>query len=166
MLKNLVVFGFLLVSVYASAQSLAETRTQYPEAVKNSEVATKLDEELTDVKLTDKPVLAAYKGAALTLKAKFAKGIKHKKEFFKEGVSFIEAAVKADSTNIEIRYLRMSVQENSPKILGYHKDVAEDKAFILKNYSVVSSRNLKDAVKKFVLNSDNFDASEKEKFLN
>ncbi|WP_026450844.1 hypothetical protein [Aequorivita capsosiphonis] len=163
MKNSFLIFSILFVSTLANAQDLNEIRAEYPQAVESSEITTKLDVDLANVNATDNPVLVAYKGAILTLTAKFSKGIKHKKEFFKEGVSLIEAAVKADDTNIEIRYLRLSVQENSPKFLGYHEDIEEDKEFILMNYAAVNSKDLKNVIKGFALNSENFNESERAK---
>ncbi len=150
------------ISVTGSAQGLKEIRSEYPKAVENSEIATKLDGELTSVSSSSKPVLLAYKGAILTLKAKFAKSRSDKKEFFKEGVSLIENAKEAESPNIEIRYIRLSVQENSPRFLGYHKNIEEDKQFILKHYAAIASKELKGVLKNFILRSENFDAAEKQ----
>jgi hypothetical protein len=161
MFKELFIFCALLFSIIGSTQELKEIRTLYPKAVESTEIATKLEGELTNVNSSSKPVLLAYKGAVLTLKAKFAKSKKDKKEFFKEGVFLIESAVKAESSNIEIRYLRLSVQENSPRFLGYHKNIEEDKQFFLKNYASISSAELKQIVKDFVMTSENFDESEK-----
>ena len=45
-------------------------RAQYPKAVESTEITTKLDGELASVTSSGKPVLIAYKGAVLTLKAK------------------------------------------------------------------------------------------------
>ena len=109
------------------------------------------------------PILLAYKGAVLTLKAKFAEKRKDKKIFFKEGVTLIENAIDREESNLEIRYIRMSVQENAPKVLGYHKELENDKNFILKHYDT-SKSVVKDVIKAFVLRSDNFSAAEKAKF--
>lgn len=157
-------FILFFVSFISNAQDLKEIRVQYPKAVENADAATKLDGALVKLNSSSKPILFAYKGAVSTLKAKFAKRKNEKKEFFKAGVSLIESAVKAEPSNIEIRYIRMSVQENSPKFLGYHKNIEEDKQFILKNYTNVSSKELKDVIKDFVLKSENFDDTEKNLF--
>ncbi len=161
MSKELFIFCALLFSIIGNAQELKEIRTLYPKAVESTEIATKLEGELTNVNSSSKPVLLAYKGAVLTLKAKFAKSKKDKKEFFKEGVSLIESAVKTEPSNIEIRYIRMSVQENSPRFLGYHKNIEEDKQFFLKNYASISSAELKQIVKDFVMTSENFSEIQK-----
>ncbi|MDC7999467.1 hypothetical protein POV26_00295 [Aequorivita todarodis] len=161
---KIVIFVALFLSTWINAQDVKEVRTQYPKAVSNAEIAAKLDGELSTVTSSGKPVLLAYKGAVLTLKAKFAKKKSDKKDFFKEGVALIESAVSADASNIEIRYIRLSVQENSPKFLGYHKNIEEDKEFILKHYGSISSAELKEIVKDFAMKSENFDETEKKSF--
>ncbi|MCB0464815.1 MAG: hypothetical protein KDC78_03935 [Aequorivita sp.] len=146
------------------SQDLAELRSQYPKADENAEITKKLNGELSNVVQTDNPILVAYKGAILTLMAKEAKKIKDKMSFFKEGVSFLESAVKADPLNIEIRTIRLSVQESAPRFMGYDKSEDEDKKFILDNYIKSSSKVIREFVRNFVLNSDSFDKSEKETF--
>ena len=157
------IFLFLLsfISIIGNAQDLKEVRELYPNAVENFENTTKLDAELQTVNNTEKPVLIAYKGAVKTLKAKFTKSKSDKKEFFKEGVALIEDSVIADPDNIEVRYLRLSVQENSPRFLGYHKNIEAYKEFILKNYTNTSPKELKSVIKDFVMKSQNFSESEK-----
>lgn len=162
-MKYLIIIVFL-ISAAGTAQDLNGIRSAYLKAVESAEITAQLDGVLAKINSSNKPVLLAYKGAVSTLKAKFAKSRSDKKEFFKEGVSLIESAVKADPSNVEIRYIRMSVQENSPRFLGYHKNIAEDKEYILKDYKSISSADLKKLVKDFVLKSENFDDSEKKSF--
>ncbi len=157
---------FFLILVFSCflghAQDLEQIRKSYPPAVESAEITKKLNSELSNITSNNDPVSVAYKGAVLTLMAKFAKSKKDKKKYFKEGVSLIENAVSADSKNIEIRYIRLSVQENSPKFLGYHKNIEEDKQFILKNFAKVNSKDLKANIKEFVESSDNFNVAEKQ----
>lgn len=159
-MKYVALMVFFL-SIASTAQDLNKIRSAYPKAVQSVENAAKLDAELTKINSSGKSELLAYKGAISTVKAKFAKKKSEKKDFFKAGVSLIESAVKADPSNIEIRYIRMSVQENSPKFLGYHKNIEADKGFILGHYSNISSKELKGIIKEFVLKSENFSESEK-----
>lgn len=162
-MKYLIFIAFFVFSV-GNAQDLKDIRSEYPKAMQSAEFTAEFDGNFKNIDSSNKAVLVAYKGAVSTLKAKFAKSRSDKKEFFKEGVSLIESAVKAEPSNIEIRYIRMSVQENSPKFLGYHKNIEEDKQFILKNYANVSSKELKDGIKSFVLKSENFTENEKTEF--
>ncbi len=164
MKRKLSIFIALLVTFYASSQDLNQIRAQYPNAVDSAEITSQLDTEISKVENPEKPVLIAYKGAITTLTGKFAKGISEKVRLFKQGVSLIENAIAADASNIEIRYIRMSVQENAPRILGYHNHIDEDKAFILKSYGNISSKELKDIIKDFILHSKNFSEKERSNF--
>lgn len=161
-MKYLFLIAFF-ITVFGAAQDLNSIRLQYPDAVKSSELTDKMVNELSNLTSEKHTTLLAYKGALLTLKAKFSKSKNEKKEFFKEGVVLIENEIKADASNIEIRYLRISVQENSPRFLGYHQNIKEDKEFILENYSRISSRVLKDVIFEYVLESKSFEANEKSK---
>lgn len=152
------------ISTIAAQPSLAELRAEYPKAVNSKEITLKLHENLSPVTKNDDKVLVAYKGAVLTLMAKFTKSKQEKKDFFKEGVGLIELAVKSDPENIEIRCIRLGVQENSPKFLGYHKNIEEDKQFILKNFSDITSKELKGFIKDFIIKSENFESAEKRSF--
>lgn len=163
-MDKVILFLFSLISIVGNAQDVNTLRAQYPEAVESSAITAKMDAELFKVENAGKPVLLAYKGAVLTLKAKFSKKKSEKKEFFKEGVGFIESAVSADGSNIEIRYIRLSVQENLPRFLGYHKNMEEDKQYLLKYYSTISTALVKEVVRDFVMKSVIFDESEKKLF--
>lgn len=156
-------FFIFFVSFISNAQDLKTIRIQYPKAVETAEITAKLDGELANINSSSKPVLVAYKGAVSTLKAKFAKLKKEKKDFFREGISLIESAIKAAPSNIEIRYLRLGVQENSPKFLGYHKNIETDKSFILKNFATVSSKELREVIRDFVMKSESFSTIERNK---
>tara|TARA_R110002049_G_scaffold1687_14_gene12838 strand:- start:2193 stop:2639 length:447 start_codon:yes stop_codon:yes gene_type:complete len=142
---------------------LTQLRQDYIEASGNIELIESLSQDLMSVSKGDKNIYVAYKGAVLAMKAKYTKG-KERKELFKEGAELIEFAVASDSDNIEIRVVRLSIQENVPKILRYHSSISEDKEFIKKNYQLVTSKSLKNFIKGYVLQSDGFTTAEKDLF--
>ena len=109
-------------------------------------------------------MLVAYKGALLTVKAKFSGPIKDKKKYFKEGVALLEHAISREPENIEIRCLRMGVQENSPKILKYKGNIDEDKNFLLDHYATVKNEEVKELIQGFVRQSEHFGDAEKQLF--
>jgi len=162
-MKGLLLIG-LFISFFATPPELTKVRSDYVLAAGNKEITYKLYEELSTVTKNDNKVLLAYRGAVLTMMAKYAKKKNNKKEFFKEGAELIEYAVTAKPDNIEIRVIRMSIQENSPKFLKYNKNIPEDKEFILTNYKSTSSKTIRNFVKAYVLDSKGFNASEKEIF--
>lgn len=163
MFQKLVLPVILLFSVIGISQNLETIRAQYPKAKDDSELTNHLYEELAGVSESD-VVLSAYKGAISSLKADFARRIRDKKEYFKEGAALLDHAVAADPENIEVRYLRLTVQENAPAIVGYRGNIDEDKEIIKKNFASVKSESLKSVIKGFVAISSHFDEVERETF--
>ena len=163
-MKVKLVFLFLGLNMAYFSPDLSSVRVKYPEASKNEQEAKKLHDELISISKNDLPVLIAYKGAVTTMMANYAQGIKDKKLFFKEGKELLEHAVEAEPDNIEIRCIRLSVQENAPKITGYRKNIAEDKKRILDSYSLSTDKGAKDFIKGYVARSDSFSEIEKQLF--
>ena len=61
---------------------------------------------------------------------------------FLKGKDKLEHLINNYSNNIELRFLRLTIQENLPKILGYNENINEDKTFINKNLHLVSDQDL------------------------
>ena len=76
----------------------------------------------------------AYKGALLMKKANYVKGAASKLDFFRKGRKLLDAAVNSDPSNAEYRFIRLTIQENAPKILRYNKNIAEDKRILVAGY--------------------------------
>ncbi|GHC42359.1 hypothetical protein [Ulvibacter litoralis] len=157
-------YFFLCVSFFGKVPELSELRDSYIAANGNQERTLAFYESLSEVTKKDKTVLVAYKGASTIMQAKFAKGKDQKKDLFKEGALLLEYAVASEPNNIEIRVIRMSIQENVPKFLKYNKNISEDKEFITTHYSTLTNAGLKEFVKSFVMHSEGFTASEREAF--
>lgn len=159
MLRNIILTGLILITFQMNSQNLEQIRSEYPSAESSEQITQRLDEDLTNVP-SEKTILMAYKGAIKTLQAKFAKKVRDKKEFFKEGVALIENAIQTDSENIELRYIRLTVQENAPRIVGYRDSIEEDKEFIINNFERSPSESVKATIRNFANISDNFDDEE------
>jgi hypothetical protein len=159
----------LIISLIASfllftLQELSDVRRLFVEAPVNVVKSEAFYDFIGNYNREDK-VLWAYKGAAITLKAKFAKTLKEKKRLFTEGVQWIENAVKSEPNNVEIRLIRLSIQENAPKILNYKKNIEEDKKLLLSNLEQ-QNLSLKEYIKKYIKQSDIFTDKEKKSILN
>ncbi|MDT7828604.1 hypothetical protein RQM65_08005 [Pricia sp. S334] len=140
---------------------LATVREEYREASQNEEATKALYQALTGVGKDDNTVLVAYRGAVTTMMADYAQGIKDKKTLFKEGRELLEHAIETEPDNVEIRCIRLSVQENVPKITGYHKEIEADKQFILENCASMTDKGAKAFVKRYVSQSEAFTEAEK-----
>ncbi|MCK0145109.1 hypothetical protein MWU78_05570 [Arenibacter sp. F26102] len=157
-------FLLLLISPSLFTPDLAQIRKDFILATNNRESALDLMDKLEPLTKDDNKILVAYKGAVMALSAKYSKENEERKNLFKNGISFLEYAVSQKPENIEIRCLRLSIQENSPKFLKYKSNIQEDKTFILNHYKKTNSQLVKDFVKSFILQSTEFNTEEKQGF--
>lgn len=155
-------FIAFFVLMGALTPKLSQIRADYSNARGDAEKISKLHQELASVSKEDKKELVAYKGAVLTVMAKHTKSKKEKKEFFKEGAGLLEYAVAQAPNNIEIRTIRLSIQENAPKFLKYHGSIDEDKEFILKNYKTIAGAEIREFVRSYIQQSEAFSDAEKD----
>ncbi len=140
---------------------LTTIRKIYPTAA-NSELESKeLHTLLSNISTVDNKTLVAYKGASLCMMAKFAKKISDKKNEFTEGAKLIELAIKSEPNNIELRLIRLSIQENIPMFIDYKRNIKQDKEYLLANYKKQVSPIL-EYIENFMLQSKSFTESEKQ----
>ena len=153
-------FSLLLWINFAVNPDLAAIRKMYPDVAKSEANAKEFTEKLAGIANSDEKILVAYKAASILVDSKFESLIGSKISRFKEGAKLLEATLKSDPNNIEIRMIRLSIQEDVPGITGYKKNIKEDKKFITAHYAEQTGA-LKEYLKDFVLQSKSF--SEKEK---
>ncbi len=101
-------------------------------------------------------IFKGYHGAALALKASFAWNPFNKLSYFNKGRKMIDTAIKSEPDNIELRMIRLSIQSNAPRIVGYYKNIQEDKEYILKNVADSSPNDLKIYIEGFIQHSGEF----------
>lgn len=154
--------SFVLLFSTVQTLDLDTVRQAYKDAAKNQENVDAFYKSMQTVSKTDQMELVAYKGAAIALKARSSKTLKEKKDGFIEGVAYIEYAIKTEPNNIEPRFVRLGIQENTPKLLKYKDAIEDDKQFILKQFQYISSSNLKNHIKDFILQSTVFTDEEKQ----
>jgi hypothetical protein len=80
---------------------------------------------------TTAPLLLGYKGMANLMLAYHALNPYTKLKHFLQGKHLLNRAIALAPEQLELRYLRFTVQTNAPKFLGYSGDISEDKALIL-----------------------------------
>ena len=161
-MKTSIFIFILLLGLFSP--SLTKVRTDYKKSFNNKEVTLQLNKYLAKVKKTDKKLLVAYKGAVLILMAKYSKVIKEKNFFFKEGATLLNFAIFEEPANVEMRCIRLSIQENAPKLLKYRANKTEDKQFIKDGYDTIKSATIKTYVRGFIMQSKSFSDEEKKEF--
>jgi len=156
--------SFFIAVILFMPTDITSVREKFLSAAKSDQAADELYASLKDVSNDSaETTLVAYKAASLTLKAKYEKGLLSKKKLFTEGAKLLEAVIKRGADNYEARLIRLSIQENAPKITGYNKKIAEDKAFLISNYKR-QKPGLKEFTMGFVDNSKSFTKEEKATF--
>src|SRR6185312_878917 len=131
--------SFFLCTLF-SLSSLAQ---KFDKAVFYQVIETKdsikINEQLNLVQNSAIKEKQAYEGALLLKKAGAIANKKDKLATFKAGKRKLESALEKDSSNTEYRFLRLMIQENAPKILGYHNNLEKDNIYIRKNYKTLST---------------------------
>ena len=150
----------LCLSVGFSLPSVEMVRENYKIALQSKENVQKFYNLLQAIP-DNGSILAAYSGASRMMYARYAK---NRTELLKEGKKYIENAVQTHSNNSEIRFIRLSVQENLPKIVPYRQNIEEDKQFLIENMKNESAE-LKNYIKDYIKTSKIFTEEEKNKLL-
>lgn len=141
-----IILALLLISSFkALASDLEYVRARFDKAVGSAEVCKDLMQKLAGK--TD-PASLAYLGAAETIWANHTSNPLSKLNTFRKGVKKIEQAVAKDPNNVEVRFIRYSIQKNCPDFLGYSDNLSEDKNFIVKNKGQVKSAALLSMIQK------------------
>ena len=155
------VFSILLFLSFSNIPEITDIRKLYSSVVISENNAKEFASKLADIAKEDNKTLFAYKGASIVIMSRYKKEIADKSKKFKEGAKMIEFAVTSEPNNIEIRLIRLSIQEKAPKIVNYNKNKKEDKNFLLDHYKEQSG-NLKAHIKNFMLQSKSFSPAEKQ----
>jgi hypothetical protein len=128
-LPLILLFTHLLLST--NCQNLFDKKVFY-EILSASDLKL-IDSEL--LKLTKQAHLSPYVGTLLMKKAGLISNPQQKLELFKSGKTKLEDALQKDTSHVEFRFLRLIIQENSPKILQYNKEIKRDASYLRKNYT-------------------------------
>src|SRR6185503_17381598 len=109
------------------------SRSEYYAALESEDslsinrLLTILGDDTTDASL-------AYSGALLMKKSGLKKSINEKIELFKQGRMLLERAIENGNNNPELHFLRLTIQENCPRILNYYDNINEDAELVKQTY--------------------------------
>jgi hypothetical protein len=107
-----------------------QIREDYIASINDSGKADKLCNQLEDIK-NPSAVIMAYLGSVQAIKAKHAWNPVSKMSYLSKGFETINKAVAKDPNQLEVRFLRFSLQYYVPSFLGYNKSLMDDKNKIL-----------------------------------
>jgi len=137
-MKSFFVSSFFLFCVTLSAFSalkqktdITEIRKQMLRAINSSKVTDSLYSNLRIISKKP-PLVTAYVGALEALKAKNSWNPYNKIKYLNISGKTVDEAVNASPNDMEIRFIRFSIQSNLPHFLGLDKDITADKTEIIK----------------------------------
>jgi len=129
---------YLFVISEMRADILDDVRKNYDKMASNEELCKSAIANLKGTKNNSSTHLG-YLGGLQTIWANHVFSTMSKLNTFKEGKKNIEEAIKKEPDNVELRFIRLSVQKNAPSFLGYKSNITEDIQFIKNNRSQIKS---------------------------
>lgn len=136
MRKQFFVAAFLLLLCgLANAAGLFQKfeKSAFYEAMASGDVK-QVNAQLDIVQTAPAGLRDGYEGALLMRKAGLVPVPKTKLKYFKSGRIKFQTAYNADSTNTELHFLRLTIQEHAPKIVKYNSDLRADKQYVVEHY--------------------------------
>ena len=136
--------AFAIMSFAAHAQTGSGKQAFYQAIASNS--ASVWNKQLEAVNTLAGNDRSAFHGALLMRKSGAQKTPGQKLSMFKQGHKLLEGAINQEVKNPEYRFLRLMIQENAPKIVGYNNNITDDARLVKASY-----KSFPDAVQKAVL---------------
>ncbi|WP_242928545.1 hypothetical protein [Pontibacter vulgaris] len=114
----------------ASGYKITDLREHYLMASKSSENARRFNDHMYKYKESN-PVILAYRAASEATMAKHAWNPYQKMKHINKAAELFDEAVKRDSHNPEIRFLRFTMEHYVPRYLNMSAHLEEDKKYII-----------------------------------
>lgn len=128
----------LLIPVVFGFSSLEFDKARFYQSLK-SESIEEIQEEIEKLENEKTGNMDAYKGTLFIKMSKYLTAPKDKLTSFNRGKALLESAIQSYPKNIEYRFLRLTIQENCPKMLNYNQNIKEDTEMVLQNFDKVDA---------------------------
>lgn len=142
--------SFCLAVIHLHAGNLIELRNMFYQSTENGTAAEHFFNQLQEVNEDSSAIKIGFKGMSYLLQAKHVMNPFTKFSYFNEGTGLIDASIAKDSTNIELRFFRLSVQENAPRFLGYYEEIETDKTMIQNKLPEEQDLDLKNKITNYL----------------
>lgn len=136
LLTKIILISFLVLGnnqLLLARQPATIDRSSYYKAISSANLEM-INSAILAVNNSTEKNKQAFEGALIMKRAGLLKGASNKLKEFKAGKQKLEDVLNDNKDNAELRFLRLIIQENAPKILGYHKDLEEDHRYIVANF--------------------------------
>lgn len=150
----LLLFVFSTQFGFAQDELLDNVRRNIPFVFKTDTVCFAMFQAFESTDISGNNTLLGYKGAVELGMARHDSNPFKKMSFFSDGKKHLEEAIAKDHDNIELRFLRLTIQVHLPAFLGYSENVESDKAFVQNHLYEAKSEAFKTRVKNFIAHAE------------
>jgi len=157
------ILALILSFINCNAENISqnEIRLLYQKAATDEKSCLKLISLLEAYDEQNNVLCAGYKASAIIINAKYNLIPYTKFSLFSTGKKMLEKSIQADIQNIELRYLRFTIQTKIPKFLNYSDSIEKDKTYLLKSVTTLKDNMLKQLIISFLLQSNSLTNAEK-----
>lgn len=147
-MKFLTALILMMVSNFLTMSDVevATLRKLYYEAAENKTAVKKLSALLAKVNENSDAILIGYRGATEMMEAKYAFNPVTKLSRFNKGKNYLEKAIKKEPKQVELRFIRFSIQTNLPSFLGYNDHIKTDKNLLFNAVPSLTDKQLKNNI--------------------
>lgn len=134
---------FFSGSYPANDPSVGSVRLKFHNSMSSERICKALITQLGPYNEKNNPLLMGYRAGATMLMAKHSLNPFNKLSYFKKGKTMLEKAIQAENNNVELRFLRYTIQTNVPSFLGYSSELIKDRSFLQQSVAGVRDAELK-----------------------
>ena len=146
----LMIFITSTSAAFPKGDDLLKVRKYYYLAINSKEKFKDFENILVKYSNPDNTILG-YIGMSFMLKAKYAWLPNYKMEYFTKGKNFLESAISKAPNNIELKFMRFCIQNNTPSFLRYNNNLEKDKSQIFKSFSSIVDDDLKFRISNYMI---------------
>ena len=131
------------IACYASKEDVENIRMLFHKAQSSEKACLELIDRLEPYNESNNVLFMGYRACAVMLMAKHVFNPFGKLSYFKKGKEMLERAIKPDLDNVELRFLRYTIQTNVPFFLNYNQYKEIDRLFLVNSLINLHDQKLK-----------------------
>ena len=143
---------FLIQGLLSSAKTpeIEDVRVLFHKVESSQKICVELIELLEPYNDKNNALFLGYRGSTNMLMAKYLINPFTKLSYFKKGKLMLEKAIQFDQKNIELRFLRYTIQTNVPSFLNYSDNKENDRVFLLQSLNSLNDLKLKNIISTYL----------------
>lgn len=152
----------LVANSFAAAPAQPDVRVLFQKAATEEKSCKMLIDLLQGYNKDNNPVLAGYRACATMMMANYNFNPISKLSNFIKGRNLLEKSIEVQKQNVELRFLRFTIQTNIPSFLGYKSSIQEDKNILINSVAGLQDLQLKQWVTSYLKKSSYLTPAEKQ----